>query len=178
MSFPSQTTDTTSAPVAVTLTNITTGQVSVTSARSSSLEFSYSGPALPVVLSEGQSLSGFVTFTPAAAREYAAQLTFTFSSGTPGSTGSSSRATIELSATGVKQAASTPPPTPPTITSNPGNQAVTAGQTAAFSVSATGTAPLSYQWKMNGAAISGATSASYTVAATSTANSGETFSVA
>ena len=46
----------------------------------------------------------------------------------------------------------------PSITSQPAKITVTAGQTATFSVTATGTAPLTYQWKKNGTAISGATS--------------------
>jgi Immunoglobulin I-set domain len=65
----------------------------------------------------------------------------------------------------------------PTITTQPANQAVTAGQTATFSVVASGTAPLTYQWQENGAAISGATSSSYTTPVTTTANSGEQFRV-
>lgn len=68
-------------------------------------------------------------------------------------------------------------PTVPTITTQPANQTVTAGQTASFSVVATGTAPLSYQWQKNSANISGATSASYTTPATTTADSGATFRV-
>jgi hypothetical protein len=52
---------------------------------------------------------------------------------------------------------------------------VTAGQTATFSVVASGTAPLSYQWQKNGANISGATSSSYTTPATATTDSGSTF---
>src|SRR5213076_314026 len=63
----------------------------------------------------------------------------------------------------------------PTITTQPANQTVTTGQTAAFTVTATGTAPLSYQWQKNGANISGATSASYTTPATTTSDSGSTF---
>ncbi|MGA8367854.1 MAG: immunoglobulin domain-containing protein, partial [Candidatus Acidiferrales bacterium] len=54
---------------------------------------------------------------------------------------------------------------------------MTAGQTAAFSVVATGTAPLSYQWQENDANIAGATSASYTTSATTTSESGSTFTV-
>jgi hypothetical protein len=65
----------------------------------------------------------------------------------------------------------------PTITMQPVSQSLTAGQTAIFSVTATGTAPLTYQWKKNGANISGATSASYTTPATTTADSGSTFQV-
>ena len=44
-------------------------------------------------------------------------------------------------------------PVAPSITTQPANQTVTAGQTATFSVVASGTAPLSYQWQKNGAAI-------------------------
>ena len=65
----------------------------------------------------------------------------------------------------------------PTITTQPANQTVTAGQTATFTVAASGTAPLSYQWQENGANITGATSASYTTPATSSANNGSTFAV-
>ncbi len=69
----------------------------------------------------------------------------------------------------------------PSITTQPANQTVTVGQTATFSVTATGTAPLSYQWQSNSgsgfAAISGATSSSYTTPATTTANNGEQFEV-
>src|SRR5207248_1756780 len=61
----------------------------------------------------------------------------------------------------------------PTITTQPANQSVTVGQAATISVVATGTAPLSYQWQKNGAAISGATSASYTTPATTSADNGE-----
>ncbi len=63
----------------------------------------------------------------------------------------------------------------PYITAQPTSQTVTAGQTATFSVAASGTAPLSYQWQKNGADITGATSASYTTPVTTTANSGEQF---
>src|SRR2546429_9389545 len=66
----------------------------------------------------------------------------------------------------------------PSITTQPSNQTVTVGQTAAFTVVATGTAPLSYQWQKSGTAISGATSASYTTAATTSADNGAQFVVA
>jgi len=68
-------------------------------------------------------------------------------------------------------------PVAPTITTQPANQTVTAGQTASFSVAATGTAPLSYQWQKNGANIAGAISAGYMTPATTTADSGSTFAV-
>ena len=65
----------------------------------------------------------------------------------------------------------------PTITVQPANQIVTAGQTATFSVTATGTAPLSYQWQMNASDITGATSPSFTTPVTTVADSGELFRV-
>src|SRR5580704_4503244 len=65
----------------------------------------------------------------------------------------------------------------PTITAQPGNQTVTVGQTATFSVTATGTAPLTYQWQKNGGNISGATAASYTTPATVAGDSGAKFDV-
>ncbi len=62
------------------------------------------------------------------------------------------------------------------ITQEPENASVAVGSTATFSVVATGTA-LTYQWSDNGAAISGATGASYTTPAVTPANSGESFTV-
>jgi Immunoglobulin I-set domain len=67
--------------------------------------------------------------------------------------------------------------TAPSIMTQPANQTVTAGQTATFSVVGIGTAPLTYQWQLNGSNISGATAASYTTPVTTTANSGEQFRV-
>jgi hypothetical protein len=71
-----------------------------------------------------------------------------------------------------------PTVTAPTITTQPANQTVIAGQTATFSVVGAGTGPLKYQWQKGTAPIPGATSASYTTAATTTADSGSQFSVA
>jgi hypothetical protein len=65
----------------------------------------------------------------------------------------------------------------PTITTQPANQTVNAGQTATFTVAASGSSPLSYQWQLNGTNISDATSASYTTPVTTTANSGQQFRV-
>ena len=47
--------------------------------------------------------------------------------------------------------------TPPTITTQPVNQAVVASSTVMLGVSATGDAPLRYQWRFNGANLAGAT---------------------
>jgi beta-galactosidase len=65
----------------------------------------------------------------------------------------------------------------PAITAQPASQSVTAGQTAMFNVTASNTAPLSYQWQKNGAAISGATPPSYTTPATTAADNGSQYAV-
>src|SRR4029077_12626901 len=69
-------------------------------------------------------------------------------------------------------------PVAPSITAQPTSQTITAGQTATFSVTATGTAPLSYQWRKSGTPITGATSSSYTTPAETTADTGAQFTVA
>ncbi len=56
-----------------------------------------------------------------------------------------------------------PPPSAPVITSAPQSQTVNLNSPVSFTVSASGTAPLSYQWYKNGSSISGATGASLTV---------------
>src|SRR5712664_3655927 len=65
----------------------------------------------------------------------------------------------------------------PLLTVQPVSVTVTAGQPATFSVSASGTAPISYQWRKNTANISGATASSYTTPATTTADNGSKFDV-
>jgi lysophospholipase L1-like esterase len=52
---------------------------------------------------------------------------------------------------------------PPSIASQPQSRTNVSGTTAAFSVVANGTPPLSYQWQFNGANIGGATGATFTL---------------
>ncbi len=58
-----------------------------------------------------------------------------------------------------------------TITTQPASQSVTAGQSVTFTVAATGSG-LTYQWQKDGANISGATSASYSIASAQTSDAG------
>lgn len=53
--------------------------------------------------------------------------------------------------------------TKPRITVQPQSQSVTAGSSVTFSVTATGSMPLSYQWSKDGVILNGATSSSYTI---------------
>ena len=59
--------------------------------------------------------------------------------------------------------------TAPSITTQPASQTVTAGANVSFSVVATGTAPLSYQWMKNGANITGASSSTLALTAVTSA---------
>ncbi|MCX6925235.1 MAG: immunoglobulin domain-containing protein, partial [Verrucomicrobia bacterium] len=54
------------------------------------------------------------------------------------------------------------------ITAQPQSQTVIQGAGVVFNVTAAGTGPLHYQWRLNGAALSGATSNSYSILAAST----------
>lgn len=59
---------------------------------------------------------------------------------------------------------------PPVILIQPQSQTKTVGDNVTFTVTATGDAPLVYQWKKNGSNISGATASSYTINSVVTAN--------
>lgn len=67
--------------------------------------------------------------------------------------------------------------TPPNITAQPQDQKVGVGGMATFSVTATGSMSLSYQWMENGMTIAGATSASYTTPPVALADNHSTFAV-
>ena len=66
----------------------------------------------------------------------------------------------------------------PTITTHPSNDTVIEGQTATFTVAATGSGTLTYQWKKNGGNVvggAGGTTASYTTPATTPVDDGAQF---
>ena len=67
-------------------------------------------------------------------------------------------------------------PSGPSV-SQPASVTVTVGQTATFSVSASGTGPLTYQWYQNGTAIPGATASTYTIPDAGMSQSGSTYTV-
>ena len=152
-----------SSALSVTVTNKNLRSVQIAGISISS-PFSYSGPALPAAVLSGQSLTIKVTLKPTGIQAYSGRLTLNLSNG--------SRPAVVLSGSGVAVAA-----VAPQITTQPASQTVTAGQTASFATSVTGTAPFGYQWMKNGVAISGGTSASYTTPATTSADSGAQFSV-
>ncbi|HZV88358.1 MAG TPA: hypothetical protein VFF95_12470 [Candidatus Binatus sp.] len=86
-------------------------------------------------------------------------------------------AVVNAGCAGLVSQANTSAPVAPSVTTQPANQTVTAGQTASFSVAATGTAPLRYQWRKNGVAMNGATSFSYTTPVATSSDNGTQFTV-
>ena len=78
-------------------------------------------------------------------------------------TGAANPATIVMNSPKSVTAIFTEALTPPGITTQPASQTVPAGSNVNFSVAATGTAPLSYQWKKDGADIPGATGVTLTL---------------
>ncbi len=166
VNFGNQAVGTTSAPIAVKLSNNGKHRATISSASLSGAQFFYSGPSLPITLNSGGSLTVSVTFSPVAAQSYACTLVFT--------RGNGSTIMVALSGNGVSA------PTlaqPPVISSQPVSKTVIAGQTATFTVAAPGTAPMMYQWKKNGTTISGAMSSTYTTPPETTSDSGAQFSV-
>jgi hypothetical protein len=159
------------APVAPTITTAPANQT-VTAGQTATFTVVATGTA---PLSYQWQKNG-ANITGATATSYATALTATADSG------STFDAVVTNTAGTVTSTAATltvnPAPVAPTITTAPVNQTVTAGQTATFTVVATGTAPLSYQWQKNAVNIVGATTTSYTTAVTTTADSGSTFAVA
>src|SRR5271155_3281632 len=151
----------TSQPASITVTAGQTATVSVAAAGTQPLTYQWQ--------KNGAAIGG------ATASSYTTPATTTANSG------STFAVVVTNSAGSLTSAVATltvnPAPVAPSITAQPASVTVTAGQTATFTVAASGTAPLTYQWLMNGAAISGATVTSYTTPATTTANSGSTFAV-
>jgi N-acetylneuraminic acid mutarotase len=68
--------------------------------------------------------------------------------------------------------------TAPSIVTQPKSKAVNAGQSASFSVSASGSDPLTYQWSRNGTAVPGATSSTYTLSPATASDDAASFTAA
>ncbi len=122
--------------VSNTVTFDTPGQISVGGTKPGST-FSYSFPDSITVGSDSYSLQGSSPASP-------------FTTGEDGGT-------TMVTGTYV------PACNTPSITEQPEGATKTVGQSVTFSVTASGTEPLSYQWQKDGADISGATGASYTI---------------
>jgi len=149
----------------VTIGNTGGSNLTVSVINVSAGPFGVSGVATPSTIIAGASATLYVTYSPTMAGANSGSITIT--SNDPQSPAS----TIALSGTATVGMVA------PTITAQPVNQTVTAGQTATFTVAAGGTAPLSYQWQKSGVNIAGANAASYTTPVTATSDSGSAFDV-
>jgi len=149
----------------VTVSNVGGSNLTISSISVSGSPFTVSGLTTPSTIAPGASNPLNVTYSPTAPASNSGSVTITSDDPqTPISL-------VSVSGTGTATAVA------PTITTQPLNQTVTAGQTATFTVLAAGTAPLGYQWQKNSVNIAGATLASYTTPATTTADNGATFAV-
>ena len=148
-------------PVSQTVTTGQTATFTVVAAGTAPLSYQWrkSGTAI-----SGATASTYTTPATTSA-DNGSQFTVVVSN-TAGSV-TSNAATLTVSAAAVA----------PSITTQPASQTVTVGQTATFTVVAAGTAPLSYQWRKSGTAISGATAPTYTTPATTSADNGSQFTV-
>ena len=155
----------TSTKGTVTVSNVGGSNLTVSSVSAGAGPFSVSGVATPSTVAAGASVVLNVTYLPTTAGSNSG--TLTIASDDP----QAPTSLVSMSGTATATAAA------PTITAQPVSQTVTAGQAAGFTVVATGTAPLSYQWQKNGVTIAGATSASYTTPSTSTSDNGASFRV-
>lgn len=82
-----------------------------------------------------------------------------------------------LTGCGAGSDSTTTPSQAVVIITQPASQTVPIDRTSTFTVAATGTAPLSYQWSKNGIAIAGATGATYTTPTVALSDSGSSFKV-
>jgi hypothetical protein len=106
----------------------------------------------------------------------ATSATYTTPATTSADNGTSFRVIVTNAVTSTTSSAATlTVNSPPTITAQPANQSVAVGQTATFTVVASGTAPLTYQWQKNQVDIPGAIAATYTTPPTTTADKGASF---
>src|SRR5467141_3695557 len=161
LTFRSQAVGTSSAAQFITLTN--SGNTTLTFSASFTGDFGFAGlGTCGSSVAAGVSCTISVKFTPTATGTRTGTLTLTDNA-------PNSPQTVSLTGTGGTASSA------PTITTQPANQTVTAGQTATFVVAASGTSPLTYQWRKNATAISGATSSSYTTPATTSSDNGAQF---
>src|ERR1700687_2379133 len=164
----------------LTLTNSASAAFTITKTAPSGRGFKIQGPPLPLTLGVGQSATFKTTFAPSATGNASGSISITRTqASTPELAAegisaapaiSTQLTTIMMTGDGVSES--------PSFTTQPMSQTISAGQTATFSVAASGEPPLSYQWLKNGTSISGATLGTYTAPAATTSDSGSQFAVA
>jgi len=145
----------------VTLRNTGAASVTISEAAVTGSGFSLVGSMSAVSIAAGQKHTFQIRFSPTVSGSDSGSVTIA-------SDATNSSVDIRLGGTAMAGLA---------ISTQPASKTVTDGQTATFSVTAAGSAPLAYQWKKNGVAISGATSATYTTPPATTSENGVSFTV-
>jgi hypothetical protein len=156
-----------------TVPSITTqpSNQTVTAGNTATFSAAASGSPTPTVQWQINTGSGWSNISSATSSSYTTPATTLANSGTQ------YRAVFTNAAgTATTNAATLTVQTVPSITTQPSNQTVTAGNTATFSAAASGSPTPTLQWQINTGSgwsnISGATSTSYATPATTLANSG------
>ena len=103
--------------------------------------------------------------------------TFTLSSAQPSDAGNYDAVFTNSLGSATSNAATLTVNFAPAITASPASVTVNAGQSASFSVSVTGVPAPTYQWRKSGTNLSGATSATFNIAATTASDNGSTYDV-
>src|SRR5580658_727105 len=179
----------TGAHIDVTVTNaagaVTSAMVTLTVTAAAAAPTITEQPASETVTA-GQAASFSVTATGTAPLSYqwfvngtasgANSSTFSIAQTTTGQTGAQIHVKVTNTAGSatsntVTLTVNAPAPTAPTIVTQPTDATVTVGQSATFLVTATGTAPLTYQWSLNGAAA-GTNSNAFTISQATVAQTG------
>lgn len=119
----------------------------------------------PVTRSQTNDATGFYGFVDLPAGVYAVTAAF------PGYTNGTTNVTINLGIVGTRDLVLIRQGQP-TIAAHPQSQSVKVGTNAAFSVVASGAAPLRYQWHYNGAVVPGATNSSIMLIPVAWSNAG------
>jgi uncharacterized protein (DUF4415 family) len=150
------------APALPALTSATTASITVGVSFTYTATFSrvLAGPFTVNGLSSGLSFNtstGAINGIPNAAGTFVVTLGATNGAGT---------------GTGILTLSTGSAPAAPTISVQPASQVVAVGGNVTFSVTASGTPAPAYQWRKDGAAISGATNSSLTLSAVSASNAG------
>jgi beta-galactosidase len=155
--------------------------LTATAASSSEVDLSWTASATPgvtyTVLRNGVAVANGLTATSYSDTSVAASTSYSYTVEAVNAAGTSPASNAAITTTPAQGSGlGSGSVTTPAITTAPSNQTVTIGQTATFSVVATG-GSLTYQWYKNGTAIAGATGASYTTPGTTNADNGSSFTV-
>ncbi|MEP6549053.1 MAG: PQQ-binding-like beta-propeller repeat protein [Gammaproteobacteria bacterium] len=167
--------DTAAPPPAATAPAITAQPSSISVAVGSTATFSVTAAGTAPLTYQWS--KGTTDIAGATAASYTTPATVTGDTGSMFKVAVANSAGMATSNAATLTVTAAPAPTAPSITVQPANKSVTVGQTATFSVTAAGTAPLTYQWKKGTTAIVGATAASYTTPVTVIGDSASIFSV-